>query len=292
MKELGSDQFVNRRGRKPSTNELVSVPTRSQQATTKSRPNASADFFRHLKRILTPARRRKFLFVGGVVAIILIVILIVTADSVKRDYDRQTMAMRRNVTELSKLSPNPGESTSAQLSNLAASLTAKISCRPSAIDVASWYGPAKGAREACQLTAKEYTQLKTALVSAHEYAVYVEAVHEALRPALAQPSESQFAIPQDYQETWSKTNESIIQLHPPKNFEDAHGTLVDRIGAIVAAWLALTSANANQQATAFTEAEKSLQQAYVELRETSALFQSEITRTQAEILYIVQRLTL
>jgi|JI10StandDraft_1071094.scaffolds.fasta_scaffold65564_3 hypothetical protein len=223
-------------------------------------------------------------------AIILVLVLligaiytIVMADSVKRDYEQQTALMKRTVTERSKQANSSDSSAETVIKTLASSLSASTECKVQGIDVVSWYGPAKQAREDCQRTAVVYKQLQVSVDDMRALAVYMAAMDAALQPALAAPSSGEFAIISDYSEAWVLAYDTLNKLNPPEQIKVVHEQLVEKTVAVRDSWKALSYANGSRDREAFTTAEKSLNERYAEFRTVADGLNASIMTTQKSI---------
>ncbi len=285
-----SEEFVSRRGKRTKVDAESTPDQTPQPKQIQQRPKRQ--MILKMPTIsfpkITVSRRAKL---GMVIAIVLLaVVTLVTADSVKRDYERQTAAMRRSVTETSK-TISPASITAAKtIDNLLSSLNASTTCRVSGIDVVSWYGPAKQARVDCQNIAQRYTELRSSLSRMKEINTYLVDVTDALAPAVAQPADSQYAIAGDYVDSWAKALEKMRSVVVPKSLSSQHQTLLARVETVKKAWEAMQQALMSKDVDGFKQAETSLQTNYVELRKSADDIRTQLTTIQAEILSSVNAL--
>lgn len=262
--------FTNRHGKKVRVNDdTVSIPADS---VTSQPPKVSYPKTQKRFRLKAPSFKPSKKIIAGLLIIIVVsgVAVVLTADSVKRDYERQTAAMTRSVIERSKQSFGDQTSGSQQIEALRNSLSAETSCRVSGIDVVSWYGPAKSAREACQSTAENYKKLQSSLGDLNEVAKYLERIADTIKPALALPAEGQFAVIPEYVESWQTARDELNQLETSVMLERSHNTLTEKTEAVAASWRDLFAANSAQDKTAFDAAEARLMTSYDEYRSATS----------------------
>ncbi|MFZ1812723.1 MAG: hypothetical protein WAU02_04405 [Candidatus Saccharimonadales bacterium] len=214
--------------------------------------------------------------IGGIAALL-------SADSVKRDYERQAAAMNRSIAEAGKQSPSDGASAVAVADTLLAALSAPTRCSVTGIDVISWYGPAKTARQDCQATAERYGRLRSAVSTLKSVALYTTSVDTALAPALASPRDGGYAIVSDYTAAWKKANEDIGALRPEASLQDAHASLATKVSAIRDAWQKLETASGKHDKAAFQSAETELGKAYEDLRGVADQLHGVLQRQQTAI---------
>lgn len=281
-----SEQYVNRHGKKTDVEEALAGLSATEQRASQPMKHTS----RVPKTVKPPRRklprirlsRNAWLMIGALVIIGAIAAL-VTADSVKRDYERQSAAMRRSISDAGKISPSEQASASTVAGTLLAALSAPTDCRVTGLDVISWYGPAKTARQDCQATSERYGRLKKAVSDMKVTSGYIEEVSALLSTPLALPTDDQFAIIAEYDDAWIKAYDSVSRLTPPSAVKDAHLLLVDRVGAIKTSWSKLHDANDKQDMTAFKSAETELTKSYETFRLSSSDLSSLLHKLQTTI---------
>jgi hypothetical protein len=274
-------EFTNRHGKKVrvSDNEVAVEASSAPVIATKPAKTKSKRSFRVPK--IRISKRTAIILV--LVLAVGAVATIVMADGVKRDYEQQTALMKRTVTERSKQANSTDSSAETVIKTLASSLNASTECKVQGIDVVSWYGPAKEAREECQSTAVVYKQLQVSVDDMRALAVYMADMESALQPALASPTSGEFAIIGDYSEAWVVAHDALVALDPPEQIKSDHEQLVVKAAAIRDSWKALSDANAARDREAFTAAEKSLNDRYAEFRTVADGLNASIMTTQKSI---------
>lgn len=275
-------EFTNRHGKKVRVKddevavEVTPNVIHGSESATPAKPKRS---FRMPKIRIS----KRTAIILALVFVIGIIATIVMADSVKRDYEQQTALMKRTVTERSQQSNSADTSAETVIKTLASSLNASSDCKVQGLDVVSWYGPAKQAREDCQSTAVVYRQLQISIDDMRALSVYMAAMDGALQPALEAPSSGEFAIISDYSEAWNKAHDRLVALTPPDKVKAEHGQLVEKTAGVRDSWKALSDANGSRDRDAFTAAEKSLTDRYAELRTVSDGLNASIVTIQKSI---------
>ncbi|MEO5691118.1 MAG: hypothetical protein ABIQ64_02945 [Candidatus Saccharimonadales bacterium] len=231
---------------------------------------------------MTSLGKKAALILVGIIAIMLLIGL-VTADSTKRDYERQTTTMKRSIFERSKQTSSADTLTKDVVSSLRSSLSAPTDCRVQGIDVASWYGPAKRARVDCQNTAATYKKLQLSLDDMKALAQYIDSVDGALGTALAAQTSGEFAAIGEYRTAWDEGVTALEKITPPEMVRSTHAEIVAKSSAARDGWVALAEANNSRNAESFTAAEKTLSERYSDLRTVSSGLRTLVASTQASI---------
>ena len=270
-------EYTNRRGKRVRVDEDDVVVTKQTSAPKPVKRTIK------LPRLPKVRLSRRFGMTLTVMAGIVLLAGIVTADSIKRDYERQTAVMKRTITDRSKQSSSNQSSALTSITQLKSALTARADCKVSGVDVVSWYGPAKTARETCQSTADAYTKLQTSLGDMETIARYLEATNTALDPALIPTTSGEFAIISDYRDAWRTTAADLTAQTAPTVLKRQHKTLIAKAQAVLEAWDALNTANNAHDTDAFRAAEKTLNERYSEFRTSSDALSVLAQSTQSSI---------
>lgn len=274
-------EFTNRHGKKIRvSDDAVAAET---TAPAKKISSASATGPKRTFRMPKIRLSKRLVIILGLVLIIGAVATLVMADRVKRDYEQQTALMKRTVTERSHQSNSSDLSPETVIKTLASSLNASSDCKVQGLDVVSWYGPAKQAREDCQSTSKVYRQLQVSVDDMRALSVYMAAMVGALQPALEAPSSGEFAIISDYSESWNKAYDTLVALNAPEKIRAEHAKVVEKTVGVRDSWQALSDANGSRDRDAFTSAEKSLNDRYAELRTVADGLNASILTIQKSI---------
>lgn len=270
-------EYTNRRGKRVRVDEDDVVVTKQT--------SAPKPVKRTIKLLRLPKVRlsRRFGMTLTVMAGIVLLAGIVTADSIKRDYERQTAVMKRTVTDRSKQSSSNQSSALTSITQLKSALTARADCKVSGVDVVSWYGPAKTARETCQSKADAYTKLQTSLGDMETIARYLDETSSALEPALIPTASGEFAIISDYRDAWRTAVVDLTAQTAPTVLKRQHETLIAKAQAVLGAWDALNTANNAHDTDAFRAAEKTLNERYSEFRTSSDALSVLAQSTQSSI---------
>ncbi len=232
-------------------------------------------------RVTALAKKAAFGFVALIV--VLVLVGLVTADSTKREYERQTTTMKRSIFERSKQTSSTDTSTTTVVNSLRHSLSAKTDCRVQGIDVASWYGPAKEARVDCQKTADTYKKLQLSLDDMKSLAQYVTSLDKALGAALSVQASGEFAVIGEYSTAWNDGVTALEKITPPEMARSAHAEIIAKSKAARDGWVALAEANGSRNAESFTAAETALNERYSDIRTASGGLRTLVASTQASI---------
>ena len=272
-------EYTNRRGKRVRVEDdavTAVAPTVASKPARKRRPVT-------LPRIPKVRLSRQVIVTLVISLGVLLLAILITADSVKRDYERQTAAMKRTITDRSKQSSSNQSSALTSITQLKSALTARAECKVSGVDVVSWYGPAKTAREACQSTADAYTKLQTSLGDMETIARYLDETSSALEPALIPTASGEFAIISDYRDAWRTAVVDLTAQTAPTVLKRQHETLTDKAKRVLDAWEALNTANNAHDTDAFRAAEKTLNERYSEFRTSSDALSVLAQSTQSSI---------
>ena len=281
-----SDGFTSRHGK------YTEVVAEELRRSTPSEQQPAANPGQNVQRKKSTSRRKLprirlskkvWLVVVGCVAIALIAAWL-SADSVKRDYERQAAAMNRSIADAGKQSPSDSATAVSVADTLLQALNAPSTCRVAGVDVVSWYGPAKTARQNCQAVAERYNRLKKAIADMKSIATYSGAVESAIAPPLAQPPDGNFAVIGEYASMWTKAHEDIGRIPTPSgSLASIHTALVSKTAAIKDAWVKLDTANTTRDKAGFQAAEAELGKAYEDIRTIATQLQAAIQQQQTII---------
>lgn len=286
-------QFTNRHGKKVQvSDDEIFVNHSTQLPIAQQNPAPLAQGLPRKKRSLPKVKLSKralvtLLVLSAVVALA----MLVTADSIKRDYESQTAAMKRTIIDRNKQSTSSETTPEKTIKNLRSSLTARSDCKVQGIDVVSWYGPAKTARQDCQETADRYKKLQLALDDMTVMAAYISTMNDILKTPLSGPSTGEYGIISEYSASWSDAVAALKKLTPPEILSSQHQNLVTKASAVSDVWNTLNEANNSRNTDAFKKAEAALNDRYSELRTVSDSFQTIILSTQTSINRYISELT-
>lgn len=280
-------QFTNRHGKKINVKDdeikpVIIEDTAPTQTQANKRPQRSLPKVRISKKAT-------FIFLLVIVGVLLAGL--VTADGIKRDYERQTATMKRTIVERSEQSSSAETTPESAITSLRQSLNATSDCKVSGVDVVSWYGPAKDAREECQTIADSYKKLQLSLDDMITLSRYADQMTKALKPALVIPSGGQFAVIGEYAASWDVALTSLKDVAPPDMLRAHHAELITKTSAVKDAWGALQTANSMQNRDEFTEAEKQLNDQYTEFRSAANAMNTVVLSTQASITRYIDMLS-
>lgn len=220
-----------------------------------------------------------------------VITMIVTADSVKRGYERQTAVMKRSVIDRGKQSASSETVAEEIINDLRGSLHAPTSCLSSGLDVVSWYGPARNARETCQTTAATYQKLQRSIEDMLAAAEYLKHISTLFSDAVSAPSSGGFGGINEYSDAWDDAVTGLGAVTPPESLRLAHQSLTSKATAVRDAWAALRDANSSQDAGAFRAAETRLNEQYTAFRGTADGIQRIISSLQSSVLLYTKQLS-
>ncbi len=283
-----SEGFTSRRGKYTTVvaEELQRIDAATQPTTTPARKRTVLNS--HPKRKFPKIKIKIKLSARAwrVIAFVVIIVILaawLSADSVKRDYERQAATMSRSIADAGTQLPSDSASAVSVADRLLGALHASSDCRVSGIDVISWYGPAKTARQQCQATAERYARLKAAITRLKSIASYADTIRSALGPALALPADGGYAIISDYAAAWKKACEDIDAIASDTVLRDLHASLRAKAHAVRDAWTVLDAANTARDKSAFQAAESALSSAYNEFRGVADQLHAHLQTEQSAI---------
>ena len=281
--------FTNRHGKKTRVRQTIVAPLKSKPKEKASKPGLPKFPKKKFKFPKLKISKKVWLLLLLVLGLLATVMLL-TADSVKRDYERQASLMKRTVIDQSKQSFADQTSARQQVERLKQALSASTDCRVSSLDVVSWYGPARDARHKCQSTAEKYRNLQANLDDMEQLIIYADVITEALKTAQASPPADEFAVIDEYLARWQVAVEELEKIDPPQTLQSAHAKLIQGSRSLSGAWQTLQEANSGQKRDAFNEAEKNLKDQYDAYRSladdfdmVAQVIQSSISRYSQEL---------
>lgn len=300
---MSEQTFRNRRGNKVSISDAVAEieSEKVTPPTAKAKPNkeqpAKKNPSPRTNNKKSPRPRRALLRIPKKVAILIAAIVFLLAlvgllvvDGAKREYESQTAAMRRNVTDITT-SPSSRETPAVAVTeHLLESLDRSADCKAT-LDVTQWYAPAARAQETCQTVAENYEQLRQNVQTMRILAVYASEIEKSLDAPLQNPNSGTFASIVEYTDRWEAVVEKLEDVTPPDAMKGAHTKLVERVGDVRDNWQSLRTANAEQERASFEQAEEQLTDSYVALRSSHQDIVRALTEHQRIIDEQVQNLS-
>lgn len=284
--------FVSRRGRQVGIHEvdLKGIDIDSDKETAPSRNDPPKQAGKKPDRVNTPrktSRKKKWTIL--LVVVLLLALPLAVAELVTAQYrsgvtnaktDLATVVLR-DVLPLQKKT----SVTADQLRGVAGNVNGIVGkmCRGGMLDnAAQLYPRAKAAFEDCKEAQRGYAGLTSQLYNLENQARYLEKLGTILK-SVTTPITDEYAVIGAQQTAWRAAADDIKTVTPPESMKSAHSDLVNHVGAIADGWSKLNTANNSQDATAFTDAEKTLSNEYEAVRGSSAQLLSVLSDTQAKL---------
>ena len=280
--------FVSRRGRQVGLHEVdlkgidveadkpsVAVPAKK----TVKQPRATPK---------TPrSRRRTILIVAIVVAVLLLPVA--GAELVAAQYRAAGAAARDDLSQLVNRDVLPLQKKADVSADSVRSIAAKVDgitgkmCRGGLLDnAAGLYPRAKTALEQCKASQRRFAALSGGLFTLESQARYLERLGSVVQPVTT-PITDEYAVIAAQQSAWQEASEKLAKLSPPTAMSTAHRDLLSHVSAVAKGWSELNTANNDQDAETFTEAEKTLATEYEAVRGSSEQFSAVLRDTQARV---------
>ena len=280
--------FVSRRGRQVGLHEVdlkgidveadkpsVAVPTKKPVKHTSTTPK-------------TPRSRRKTMLIIAIIAAVLL-IPVAGVELVAAQYRAAGAAARDDLNRLVTHDVLPLQKktdvSADSIHGVAAKvdgITAKM-CRGGLLDnAAGLYPRAKTALEQCKASQRRFAALSGGLFTLESQARYLERLGSVVQPVTT-PITDEYAVVAAQQSAWQEASEKLAKLSPPTAMSAAHDDLHSHVSAVAKAWSELNTANNDQDADTFTEAEKTLATEYEAVRSSSEQFSAVLRDTQARV---------
>ncbi|HXH04948.1 MAG TPA: hypothetical protein VNI82_00805 [Candidatus Nitrosotenuis sp.] len=287
---MSREYFVNRHGKKLDINGAVAdieqneqkplvQQSESLQVKQPSAPRLSGKITR--PKMTFP---KKTLIILSALILVAVFSLIVVADTARRDYQRQTSAMKGSVVEAQKHSISADTSAYDASRGLLDKLKKYDACQTSAPELISKnYDPAKDALSECSETLASYNNVRQQLESMKVASQYLESQKKALAPALKLSVNGEFAEIPSNATAWQTSFETVQKIKPPREFEKTHEKLVEDVETVSRAWVVLSDAARDQSAEGFTRAEAVLTRAYETLRGSGDEFDTLVLAQQKSL---------
>ena len=241
-----------------------------------------------VKKVRAKKRSKKALVITALVVLAVLLIPVVGGELVRARYLTTRDNARKQLVEYATKTVLPQQKkqmTVAQLSDATSRIDA---IRDHACDggfndnLASLYPRAKEAYDQCIAFKHKVAVLASGLHDLESQVRYLQSLSPLLTP-IAKGSDEGFAIISAQHENWRAFDESLAKLSPAASQRAAHDAMKTQSKAIVEAWSTLNTANNNQEAAKFSEAEKKLSDGYEAFRSASSSLSAIMKQTQAEI---------
>lgn len=286
--------FVSRRGRQVGIHEvdLKDIDIESDESK-KPQPRGKGKPSQPVKKpepVKTPQQtsRKKPVIVLTVVALLLALPL-VGAELVAGQYRSGVTNAKTDVAKLVAADVMPLQKKSSVSANQLRTVAGKVNdvvgrmCRGGMMDnAAQLYPRAKAAFDDCKGAQRNYAALTAQIYAVESQARYLEQLGAHLKPVTT-PITDEYAVIGAQQTAWLAAAENIKKLSPPEAMKSAHTEIVAHVSAIADAWSKLNAATNAQDATAFTDAEKTLSAEYEAVRGSSTQLLGVLSDTQTKL---------
>lgn len=276
---MNNDQepfFVNRHGKKvtqdgatletpPSEEKFIAPAAQVEKPTEKPKKIRK-------KRNKKPVK--KTLLILSVILLGLLLIPVVGGELVRARYVSSRDGAKAELVEYATKTVIPQQKKRVTLAQLNDAGTKVEKIRDDACDggltdnLAMIYPRARTAFDECITLKQKVAAVAVNLRDIESQARYLEALAPALSTA-TKPTTDEFAVISAQLTNWQILNEELAKLSPAATQRAAHDQLKLQTKAIVDGWSALNTANNNQDAAAFADAEKKLGEAYEAFRTSS-----------------------
>jgi hypothetical protein len=291
--------FVSRRGRQVGVHQvdLTNMDIESDESTPAQQkdvkhPKASKVKEKRgkIKTARQPFKWSKKKIIVLAVVLIVLSLPVVAAELVVAQYRKGSESARQDMSSVVNKTVLPAQKQSAlngeQIRSMATQVNDIVAgmCRGGLLDnAAGLYPRAAAALSDCKSNQALYAALVSELYSVEKLARYLEAMDGAMKP-VATPITDEFAVIGAQQSLWLAADEDLKKLSIPDEMRSAHASLSTHVTAVSAAWSALNTANNEQDAAGFTEAEKKLASEYEAIRTVSGEFSEVLNKAQSELL--------
>ena len=279
--------FVNRHGKKmsldsttletPPMEEKLAVPT-----TALVKKPQKVRGTRNKKPV------KKMLFILIIILVSLLLIPVIGGELVRARYVSSREGARAKLIEYATKTVVPQQKKRVTLAQLSEAATKVETIRDDACDggltdnLATIYPRAKTALDDCIVVKQKIAAIAVNLRDLESQVRYLESLVPALSTATKSIAD-EFAVISAQLTNWQTLNEELSKLSPAATQRATHDQLKLQTKAIVDAWSALNTANNNQNASAFAEAEKKLSESYEAFRTSSSALSTLFNTTQTNI---------
>lgn len=286
--------FVSRRGRQVGIHEvdlkdidIESDESKNPQSRSKTK---SSQPVKEPKPVKTPqgTSRKKLWSIVLAVALLLALPLVV-AELVTAQYRSGVTNAKADMAKLVAADVMPLQKKSSVTADQLRTVAGKVNdvvgrmCRGGMMDnAAQLYPRAKTAFDDCKSAQRNYAALTAQLYAVESQARYLDQLGAQLKPVTT-PITDEYAVIGAQQTAWLGAAENIKKLSPPEAMKSAHTDITTHVSAIADAWSKLNAATNAQDATAFTDAEKTLSAEYEAVRGSSTQLLGVLSDTQTQL---------
>lgn len=289
--------FVSRRGRQVGVHQvdLTNLDIESNDSADLTKKEIKSDKTPDKKRTIMKQPKQPFSWskkktIVLVSVLAILALPVVAAELVAAQYREGSSSAKRDLDNIVKSTVLPAQKKSAidndQIGAMAGQINGIVAkmCRGGLLDnAAGLYPRAADALADCKADQALYAALTNELYNLEKIARYLEAMDVTMKP-VATPITDEYAVIGSQQTQWLTADESLKKLSVPDAMRSAHASLSSHVSAVATAWSALNTANNEQDAAGFTEAEKKLASEYEAIRAVSGEFTEVLGKSQSELL--------
>lgn len=287
MSDDQDNVFVNRHGKKMSLDgSPVELPVIDEPIVA-TKPQAVSKP-KKVKKIRNKRPVKKVVLILLIVMLILALIPVIGGELVRARYISSRDAAKAQLIEYGTRIVVPQQKKQVTLVSLGATAGQAEKIRDDACDgglmdnLAMIYPRAREAFDQCITLKQKVAAIAASLRDMESQVRYLEALAPVVEP-VSKGTTDEFAVISAQHENWRALHEAITKLSPAAPQRIAHEKLVSQGKVIADAWSALNTANNNQDATAFADAEKQLGEAYEVFRSSSSSLANILNTTQANL---------
>lgn len=278
--------FVNRHGHKVSVDDAVVEASPVSESTLPEQPAAVKPQKVKTVRNKKPAKKIILIFFALLLGFLLVPVI--GGELVRARYISSRDGARAQLIEYATKTVVPQQKKQVTPSQLADAADRVEKIRDDACDggftdnLASIYPRAKVAFNECIVLKRKIDAIAVNLRDMESQVRYLDALTPVVDP-VSRGTAEEFAIISAQHENWRAVDGALAKLSPAASQRATHEQLKLQSKVIVDAWSALNTANNNQDAAAFAEAEKKLGAAYEAFRTSSAVLSKILNDTQTAL---------
>lgn len=278
-------EFVNRHGKKVSLDsaELVEVP-RSAAPIQVARPQKA-------EKVQKPRRKRsrkKILLVLVLIVVGLLIAPILAGEAVASRYTSSHRAAKTELVNFATGTMVPQQKNQMTLAQVTQVMEKVEQIRDGVCEggltdnIANLYPRANKALQECITFKQKVAAVASSLRDIESQVRYLESLESVLEP-VSKGTTDEFAVISAQLENWKMVGETLAKLSPAASQRASHDQLKAQANTIADGWSSLNTANSNQDAAAFADAEKKLSTSYEALRSSRTALAKTLLDTQAKL---------
>lgn len=282
--------FVNRHGKKMSLDgaALETPPPEEKFVPPTPQAEKPTEKPKKIRKKRNKKPMKKILLIFLVILLGLLLVPLVGGELVRARYISSRDGAKAQLVEYATKTVVPQQKKRVTLAQLSEAAKKVETIRDDACDggltdnLAMMYPRAKTAFDECIGFKLKIALLAVNLREMESQVRYLQSLAPALSTA-TKPTTDEYAVISAQLANWQTLNEELGKLSPAATQRATHDQLKLQTKAIVDAWSALNTANDNQDAEAFADAEKKLGEAYEAFRTSSSDLSALFNTTQTNI---------